>query len=300
MTYNYLHLVNRLCNKLNEVPLDSSNFSTAGGVYADFKHAVNAAIRDICAQHDNEWPFLWQKLTFSTTIGQHEYTKDASAVNIDWDSFYVKKPQLTITSLTQTAGLATATVSAGHQLVTGDSVYISGADQSQYNGNFTATVTSPTDFTFSVDPLAISPATGTITMYPPYTTQKLTLIDYDKYRQEGELERDLDSYEASQYQKPRVIVRQPNNDFILSPKADRVYTVSYESFVKPVSLALHSDVPIIPENFEDVIVDGAIVHGYFFRDNIEQTTKAENSYQDKLNDMRRILIPMQSYMRIVY
>ena len=82
MTYNYLGLVNKLCNRLNEVPLTSSNFATADGVYSDFKNAINLAIQDICTQQDIEWPFLWQETTFTTTIGTHEYNKHASATDL--------------------------------------------------------------------------------------------------------------------------------------------------------------------------------------------------------------------------
>lgn len=298
MTYEYLHLVNRLCYKLNEVPLTAGTFSAADGVYNDFKNAINASIKDICSQQDTEWPFLHSTVTFVTTIGTHEYTKDASLVSIDWDSFYIKKKPLTIASLTQTSGTATATVSAGHQLVTGDSVYISGATETEYNGDFTVTVTSSTQFTFSVDSGASSPATGTPVMYPPYSTKKLTLIEYDKYRKEGQLERDIDMYRTTDYVEPNVVVRKPDNNFIISPKCDRIYTIEYSGFTTPTALSAATDVPVIPEFFEEVIVNGAIVHGYFFRDNLEQTSKAEDAYKDSLNDMRRILIPQPYYMRV--
>lgn len=298
MTYNYLHLVNRLCKRLNEVPLTSSTFSAADGVYADFKEAINSAIRDICSQHDTEWPFLWQDTTFTTVIGTGEYSKHTSAIAIDWDSFYIKKPAISVTSITQSSGTATATVSAGHQLVTGDSVYLSGATQTDYVGSFGVTVTGSTTFTFTVDSAAVSPATGTIVMYPPYTTKKLTLIDYDKYRQEGELENDTDMYLTTQYSKPERVVRKPDNNFIITHKPDRIYTIGYQYFGLPTALDAYSDVPIIPEFFEDTIVEGAMIQSYMFRDNIEETSKIEDSYRDKLNDMRRVLIPMQTYMRI--
>ena len=298
MTYEYLHLVNRLCKRLNEVPLTSSTFAAADGVYADFKESINSAIRDICSQQDTEWPFLWQDTSFTTVIGTGEYSKAAGAVAVDWDSFYIKKPAISVTSITQSAGTATATVSAGHQLVTGDSVYLLGADQTDYVGSFSVTVTSSTVFTFTVSSSATSPATGTILMYPPYSTKKLTLIDYDKYRQEGELESDTDMYLTTQYSKPERVVRKPDNNFILTHKPDRIYTVGYQYYGLPTALSAYTDVPIIPEFFEDTIVEGAMVLGYFFRDNIEQTSKAEDTYRDKLSDMRRILIPQTGYMRV--
>ncbi len=71
---------------------------------------------------------------------------------------------LTIASLTQSAGTATATVTAGHGLTNLQLVTIAGATQSGYNGTFTATVTSATVFTFPVNSGTASPATGSPTV----------------------------------------------------------------------------------------------------------------------------------------
>jgi uncharacterized phiE125 gp8 family phage protein len=73
---------------------------------------------------------------------------------------------VTVASLTQTAGLATATVTAGHGLTNLQQVTIAGATQAGYNGTFTATVVSATVFTFAVAAATVSPATGTPTATP--------------------------------------------------------------------------------------------------------------------------------------
>jgi uncharacterized phiE125 gp8 family phage protein len=73
---------------------------------------------------------------------------------------------LTLASLTQTGGTATATVTAGHGMTNLQMVTIAGATQSGYNGSFTATVVSATVFTFSVASGTVSPATGTVTATP--------------------------------------------------------------------------------------------------------------------------------------
>lgn len=73
---------------------------------------------------------------------------------------------LTLASLTQTGGTATATVTAGHGMTNLQQVTIAGANQSGYNGTFTATYVSATVFTFPVDSGTVSPATGTVTATP--------------------------------------------------------------------------------------------------------------------------------------
>lgn len=69
---------------------------------------------------------------------------------------------ISVTSLTQASGTATATVSAGHGLSDGDPVTISGAVQTDYNGDFNITYVSSTVFTYPVPVATVSPATGTI------------------------------------------------------------------------------------------------------------------------------------------
>ena len=67
-----------------------------------------------------------------------------------------------VTSITRVTTTATVTTTYAHGYITGDSVNISGAVQSQYNGTFTITVTSATVFTYTVAGSPATPATGTI------------------------------------------------------------------------------------------------------------------------------------------
>jgi uncharacterized phage protein gp47/JayE len=71
----------------------------------------------------------------------------------------------TATSLTQSSGTATLTISAGHSYPLNSYVFIRGADQSGYN--ILAQVKNPTGttFDFTVDSGTVSPAVGTITVY---------------------------------------------------------------------------------------------------------------------------------------
>lgn len=299
MTYNYLWLTNRLCQKMNEVELTSTNFASANGVYADFKSAINAAIGDICQQQDNEWGFNWVSTTFPTVIGTNEYTKHASALNIDWDSFRIKRQPIVITTLTQAGGVATADVSTGHQLITGDNVRIYGANETGYTGNFGVTVVSPTSFTFNVPTSTVTPATGTILLAPPYSTKKLLHIDIDAYREEGWEETDDNMLETGQFSVPNKVVRKIDNNFILTPKPDRIYTIMYEYFTMPSDLVDYNDVPTIPEDWKETIIKGAIYHCYLFRDNLEEAAKAQGDFDKDVVSMRRILIPIPSFMRVV-
>lgn len=69
---------------------------------------------------------------------------------------------LSITDISRTDTTATVTTAVDHGLITGAVVVISGANQSDYNGTFTITVTGATTFTYTVANSPTTPATGTI------------------------------------------------------------------------------------------------------------------------------------------
>lgn len=82
---------------------------------------------------------------------------------------------VSVSTLTQTAGTATCTTGAAHGYASNDWVYMEGANESGYNGIVQITVTSTTQFTYTVASGTASPATGTITA----TNQKKTFVVQD-------------------------------------------------------------------------------------------------------------------------
>lgn len=68
---------------------------------------------------------------------------------------------MSISSITRSAAVATATTSLVHGLETGCKVRVSGATESDYNVTAAITVTSPTTFTYAVANSPTTPATGT-------------------------------------------------------------------------------------------------------------------------------------------
>lgn len=71
--------------------------------------------------------------------------------------------EYTVTSLTSSGTACTCTTSAAHGYTTGDVVEIRGANETDYNGHFTITVTGAAEFTYTAGGTpSASPATGTI------------------------------------------------------------------------------------------------------------------------------------------
>lgn len=89
MALTYMGLVNECLGRLNEVPLTSSNFSTATGFHNDVKNSVNTAVNDI---HMTEyyWPFNHTTATLTITAGDQTYDTAADMNVVDWDSFYIE------------------------------------------------------------------------------------------------------------------------------------------------------------------------------------------------------------------
>ena len=82
--------------------------------------------------------------------------------------------QFPITSVTRSSTTATVTTPVKHGLDDGQKVILTGADQSDYNGEKTITVASDSTFTFTVSGSPTTPATGTI-KYDENVSVKFTL-----------------------------------------------------------------------------------------------------------------------------
>lgn len=120
--------------------------------------------------------------------------------------------------------------------------------------------------------------------------------DWHSYIDDGHKDTDANTVSSTNYQKPVLVTRTPDNKIRVSPKPDEAYTLRYDSWSYPTELSIHSDVPVIPEAFTNTIIAGAKVYGYRFRDNEEQAQRQEKKFEDKINRMRRILIPQVDYI----
>lgn len=79
---------------------------------------------------------------------------------------YQTADAFSLSGITRSSSTATATSAAAHGRTTGDWVDVQGAAEDEYNGIFQITVTSPTQFTYTVDGTPSTPATGTLTARP--------------------------------------------------------------------------------------------------------------------------------------
>ena len=98
----------------------------------------------------------------STMQGAPQLTNDWGAMTALLDACLVNGFNLKTCTITSAAGIATATVSAGHLYWVNQVLLISGAAEAAYNGEVKVLTTTSTTFTFAVSGSPASPATGTI------------------------------------------------------------------------------------------------------------------------------------------
>jgi hypothetical protein len=103
-----------------------------------------------------------------------------------------------VSSLTRSGGTATLTTSTPHGFATGQKVVISGATQTDYNGAFTVTVTSTTQFTYTVANSPATPATGTILIAAGDITDLVALAGVERISSETDAEFIFTKPDASQ------------------------------------------------------------------------------------------------------
>ena len=58
-----------------------------------------------------------------------------------------------------------------------------------------------------------------------------------------------------------------------------------------------TDVPIIPERFRHVVVDGAMYYAYLFRSNSQDAVILRDKFEDGIKQMRSMLVNRTEYVR---
>lgn len=96
---------------------------------------------------------------------------------------------------------------------------------------------------------------------------------------------------------PEYVVRTPDNNFLLYPYPDKAYTLKYEYYKSTVQLSNASSVPVIPEQFRQVIVDGATAYGYQYRGEAQQYSINFDRFDRGITNMQTILSNRADYIR---
>lgn len=127
-------------------------------------------------------------------------------------------------------------------------------------------------------------------------TSRLKILSYEDY---------LDRYIDDEYNTtntsirtlPRFVFRTPDQNYGLHPIPDQAYELVFEYYRLPVDLQNHSDVPVVPEQFRSVIVDGAMYYVYLFRGNTQDAAVSKELFDAGIKSMRSLYINRYEYIR---
>jgi hypothetical protein len=308
----YIELVNTLRDRFNEVHLTSANWNTVVGFDQFTKDAINYAYSDIL-NAEMEWPFLHVKSTLQTVPGVQLYpvnTNNADVIKeIDWDSFFIA-PNDVVTQIANEPATIPATgamVIAPAQLASWSShlsiVRVStsiGFDPVDRDPQANQYTIKDGSYYFNVAdagvPILINYITSANSTINVSTASHLSYMDYDTWRS-TRLEIDLNDTARGSYSKPQWVFKtQSQGEIGLSPVPDKIYIVNFETWVDSADLDATTDMPIIPERFFQVILDGAAKYCYEFREDPQMAASADKRFVAGVARMRIELINRQTTM----
>jgi hypothetical protein len=121
----------------------------------------------------------------------------------------------------------------------------------------------------------------------------LTILDYKEY-----LDKHIDQEDTSNVGGiPTHVFRTPDNNFGLYPYPDKAYELKYEYYIYTTALSAATDVPTIPEQYRQVIVDGATAYGYQYRGETGQHQLNFARFEQGIKSMQSLLSNRADYIR---
>ena len=99
---------------------------------------------------------------------------------------------------------------------------------------------------------------------------------------------------------PIYVFRTPDNNYGLYPYPDKAYTLKYEHFNKPTALSAATAAPTVPEQFRQVIADGATAYAYQYRGEAQQYGINFSRFEEGIKHMQSILLNRTDYVRSTY
>jgi len=149
-------------------PLTSGNSFAmyASGVFSD----PNDSNKEYIVLASTEKATFWNETDGATDVAYPAYEtledEDGAEIVQANNKIYIYRgwegDDVVVSSITRTGAVATVTSATPHGLFNGFRVRISGAAQTEYNGDFVATATGPTTFFYTVSGSPATPATGSL------------------------------------------------------------------------------------------------------------------------------------------
>tara|TARA_R110002020_G_scaffold172755_1_gene363180 strand:- start:3364 stop:4092 length:729 start_codon:yes stop_codon:yes gene_type:complete len=120
------------------------------------------------------------------------------------------------------------------------------------------------------------------------TPMHLPSISYEEYIQK--FRHFDDTGNQSGISSPTLVYQTDELKFGLTPITDNVYEVEYVYYKFPSDLSAFNDTSVVPDRFNHVVIDGAMMYMMRFRSNEQSAAIHQNNFEDGIKSMRRILV----------
>ena len=116
----------------------------------------------------------------------------------------------------------------------------------------------------------------------------LPVLTYDKYLTQYRANEEVNG--TAGYTIPARVYQTQEMKFGVSPIPNAAYEVEYKYWSYAPDLTQSTDVPVIPDRFKHIIIDGAMMYLMIFRSNEQSAGIHRDKFQDGIKMMRRLLL----------
>ena len=291
----FLALTNSVLARLNEVQLTSSNFSNARGIQVQAQNAVNESIRYI-NQKEFSYPFNHSAKTETLVPGSVRYSIPTDAKHVDYNTFRIVKDDNV-----NSGGTSLAILQYNEYI----DRYVE-----QEDGVVSSTLAEALDATETEIDVASSTgfdSAGTLFIeneqitYTGISTN--TFTGCTRGANGTTAATHSISTSVAQFERggvPTHVVRTPDNNFLLYPFPNKVYSLKYDYFTFASDLSAHGDTSSIPDRFSPIIVDGATAFVYQYRGETQQYQLNFSRFEQGIKNMQSLLVNKYEYVRATY
>lgn len=116
----------------------------------------------------------------------------------------------------------------------------------------------------------------------------LKFIDRDTYYRNF---KDLDDNAGAAGRAiPTMVAEGFGNGYAVTPSPDQAYTIKFRYYQTHNDLIAYGDLTRVPDTYDNVIIEGALMQMYMFRDNMESAGISAQLFQQGVKEMQGILM----------
>lgn len=127
-------------------------------------------------------------------------------------------------------------------------------------------------------------------------TQPLRLADYHEYLKKS-IDDEYNTSDTGIRGLPKYVFRAPGNEYGVWPVPDEAYTVVYDYYQDRVELSAYDDTLAVPEQYRNVVIDGAMYYMHLFKGDLEAADRMKQVFERGIDNMGRLLINLDDRVR---